>query len=251
MNPIMKSSLFFRVAVSAFFLIIWAPSFARTQSIEIPHYIGNAFDQLSKNLVYVEEFQETSDDLQNRSARAIYQSPQKKIIAQKDLQFHQNPLIPEYRLEDFRDGYLEGISHSGDSVIVYWRKNRDARLIKKPLVVPEPAVADMGFHFFVQKNWEKLFHGEKQFFNFIVPAQLDYFSFHIEKIKEDRWHEQDVVVYQIELENAFLRLLVAPILVTYHTHTRQPLIVEGLSNINDEYGKNLKVIMTIDYVKDE
>ena len=77
------------------------------------------------------------------------------------------------------------------------------------------------------------------------------FPFKLKKIKEDQWHDQDVVVYKIELENAFLRLLVAPILVTYHAHTRQPLIVEGLSNINDEYGKNLKVIMTIDYVKDE
>ncbi len=247
----MRIKLFFSLVIPIIFFIFLATLFAQTQSIEIPYYIGNAFDQRSKQLLYVEEFQEIPDDQQNRSAQVIYQTPDGKIIAQKDLLFHENLLIPEYRLEDFRDGYLEGASISDDSVTVYWRENREARLIKKSLVVPEPAVADMGIHYYVQKNWELLDQGETLFFNAIVPAKLDYFSFQIKKIKEEKREHQDVVVFEIELENAFLRLFVTPILLTYHAHTRQLLILEGLSNINDKYGKSLRVIMMIDYVKDE
>ena len=247
----MRNHLFHKVVLTIKFSFVLTSLFAQTQSIETPYYVGNAFDQRSKQLVYVEEYQAKFDDQQNRSAQVIYQNPEGNIIAKKDLQFQQNPLIPKYDFEDFRDGYLEGVSVSEDSIIVHWRENRDARTIKKALVVPEPVVVDMGFHYFIQKNWEPLWQGEMLFFNFVVPSKLNFFSFQINKIKEEQWHNQDVVVYKMELENAFLRLFIAPILLTYHAHSRQLLIVEGLSIINDKHGKSLKVIMLIDYFIDE
>ncbi len=203
-------------------------------------YKGLAFDLKKQEPAYVEEHREIFSQDKHTSTDTRYLDNQGRNIAERTLDFSHSLCKPDYVLKDFRDGYEEGAAIVGDQVRVFVRATRNTQLKEKQIKVPEPCVIDGGFNYFLKQNWDGLLAGKRIHFNFVAPSQLDYFAFIArEDLKSEMGKNEKAFV--IELENPLIRLLVAPIRVSYDADTRRMTQYQGISNVNDSFGKSLKV----------
>lgn len=202
-----------------------------------------AYDLSSNRLLYTEERRQSDANGKPGVWTFTYRDPSGKSIVSRKVDFTKNPFIPDYSLEDARDGYLEGAELKNGKVRVFARRNSADPVKEKWLTVPEPAVVDAGFNFYIESNWNRLINGETLHFNFIAPIEQDYFKFRLLKDKEWSEGKRDLVRFRLEIDNFFLRIFVKPILVTYNRTTKQLAYYEGISNINDGNGKSHRVKM--------
>nr|HNH29964.1 hypothetical protein [bacterium] len=113
--------------------------------------------------------------------------------------------------------------------------------------VPEPAVIDAGFHFFIEQHWSALLNGETKTFYFVAPSQLDYFSFRVYKSGETQNGGRTAYQLTMDIDNFLLRLFVDPIRLTYDPESRKLIGYEGISNIYNDEGKAHHVRMEFVY----
>ncbi len=202
-----------------------------------------AYDLNNNQFLYSEERIQYDQGGKPGEWNFTYRDPDGKVIVKRKVNFKKNVHIPDYSLEDTRDGYLEGSEWKNGQVRVFARRTGNDPLKEKWISVPEPAVVDAGFNFFIETNWNKLMNGETMHFNFIAPIEQDYFKFRLLKDKELTEGSRNLVRFRLEIDNFLLRIFVKPILVTYNQATKQLAYYEGISNINDEKGKSLRVKM--------
>lgn len=221
-------------------------SYGQTESAL--HYVGQVFDLQTNRLLHTETYREFFDEKNQRFAQTLYRNLDGEVFAQKEISFEKSLLIPDFTTEDSRTGYLEGVGLTQDALEVLWRKDGQALLEKKSLPIPNPGAVDAGIHYYIKKNWQALWEGQTLGFNLIVPAELDYFPFEIKKIRQYRRDNEEVVVYELKVENFLLSLFIDPILLTYEVPTQRLLVYEGIYNIRDGQGDNLSVRIVIDYL---
>lgn len=165
------------------------------------------------------------------------------VIVRRDVDFSSDPIRPRFTLVDMRNGYREGAERVGDRIRVFSGGSEDDPYREAYLTVPEPAVVDAGFHFFIEQNFDRIQSGEKVKFHFVAPSQLDYFSFRVYKDRNVTYQGRPAVLLKMDIDHFFLRLFVDPIRLTYDLETRQLRVYEGISNIYNEQGKSYKVKM--------
>lgn len=204
-------------------------------------YRGVATDLESGRPAYVEHHVERFEDGRLLGLGTLYRDPSGDTIAMRSLEFRVSPYLPDYRLEDFRNGSLEGARPESASVVVYCRKGRGGPLKKKRLAVPDPAVLDGGFTNFLKAHWDELGEGRTVRFNVIVPARLDYYRFAAYEDKAASRSLKGAKVMVAEPESRVLRLLAPRIEFTFDVADRRLLKYEGVSNIPKEGGGNQKV----------
>lgn len=205
--------------------------------------ITPAYDVATGRLLYNEERKQF--DINGKPGEWVftYRDRSGGVIVNRKVNFKKNVYIPDYSLQDVRDGYLEGSEWKNGKVRVYARRTSADPVKEKWLTVPEPAVVDAGFNFYIESNWKKLMDGETLHFNFIAPIEQDYFKFRLLKNKEWTENGRSLVQFKLEIDNFLLRIFVKPILVTYNQATKQLAFYEGISNINDDKGKSHRVKM--------
>lgn len=200
-------------------------------------YQGIARDLKSNKFYYTEEHTETLDHDVLKETMIQYKDSAGVVIAKKIINYTGNKVTPSFEQNDYRDGYMEGISFAGNKLIFKFRKNKSESVKTKSISIPDNLVVDGGFNYYIKGNWDRLVSGETKVFNFAVPSQLDYFSFRLYKESQ----KNDAVVFRMEPDNFVLRKLVDPIRVTYNMSTKRIVKYEGLSNINDKKGKSYLV----------
>ncbi len=211
------------------------------------HYIGNAYDLKTKKFLYSEEYKERVDADLNLYADTLYRNAEGDIIARKTIEFRKDLNRPSFRLEDERDGYLEGADVDESSIRLFYRKSETAETKEVTLASMQTAVLDAGFHYFIVENWEALIQGRNIELDFIVPHQQDYFRFDLTRETELTYEGREAVVFRLQIATFFLRIFVEPIRLTYDKTTQQLLVFEGISNINDAAGKSHVVRMELEY----
>ena len=90
------------------FLFIF-PQLALSQQRHAVHFTAKMYLPDSKDVLYIEEFQEFIKDGQLVGAKSIYKRPTGEIIITKEVTFGRDLSKAEFRLEDLRDGYLEAV----------------------------------------------------------------------------------------------------------------------------------------------
>lgn len=208
-------------------------------------YKGNAFDLKSKKSLYTENHFETYNGKLNEKI-TYYISMNGDTLAKREMNFLNDLTRPKFQLEDFRSGYTEGAEVvNNNKVKVFTRENRNKKLESKILDIPGEFVIDGGLTFFFRENWERLINSEKIDFYFIAPAKLDYFKFRVYSIGQLKYAGIDAMKIRLEISSWILRQFVDPIEIIYSMDNQEILYYEGISNINDNNGKSLNVI--IDY----
>lgn len=230
-----------------FKILIMSLAFSMSDRYTITSLTTQAVDSKSGRLIYTEERKQT--DLPDRPGRWYfnYKDTNGKTIVRRQVNFENNILKPNFRLDDLRDGYSEGAELNGDSIKVFSGGSVKEPYTEQWLKVPEPAVIDAGFNFLIEQSWDRLLQGKTIVFYFVAPSQLDYFKLRVYKAGETTIQNRPAVILHMDIDNFFLRLFVDAIRLTYDTATGKLVVYEGISNIYDEKGKSHKVRMEFNY----
>lgn len=226
-----------RVTLAATLLLILG-NFNTNRSLT---YNGVASDLESDEIYFTEHHEEYLSDTQSTELTEIeYRNPAGKMIVKKRIDYSRNHFCPDFMQEDVRDGYIEGANVTGEEIELIYRKNKKKNIQRKKIKIPSPAVIDGGFNYFLKSHWNELMKGEQIRLNFAVPSQLTYYSFRVFKIREETVNQKKIIVFKMEPDALLLRMLVAPILLTYNLETRRLMQYQGITTINDASGKSFK-----------
>ncbi|PJZ50422.1 hypothetical protein CH362_01190 [Leptospira saintgironsiae] len=203
---------------------------------------GTATDLETGTLLYKDFHEETWENGKHVSSIITYKDREGKIFAKKKINFLKNRTLPEFQLEDYRDGYLEGgILQSGSSVKLFARRKSADMIQEKILDGGNLSALDGGFDYFVIDHWEELISGKKINFHFLVPVERDKFQFSVEKTKEGEYKGKPALFLRMKIASAILSMFVKPIDLVYDIESKRIMEFKGTSNINDENGKSHKV----------
>lgn len=225
--------------------LLFIVTYTAGKNINEKKYQGKAFDIKSKNSLYIEHHTELYNrDIQQKTTH--YLSLTGDTIARREMTFNDDLTKPDFILEDLRSGYLESAELIGDNKVkVSTRESRNSKLENKVLTIPGDFVIDAGLTYFFRKNWDRLLKSEKIDFYFITPSKLDYFKFRVYSIGMTNYAGINALKIRLEVSSWILRQFVDPVDIIYSMDDKEILYYEGISNINDNKGKSLQVI--IDY----
>jgi hypothetical protein len=177
------------------------------------------------------------------SGVTTYHDAQGKAFARKTLDFRQHRSIPLYTLQIPAQGYSEGLRQVSPKLALFKRSSEGERTeqlsLKDGLVA-----ADEGFNQLVQDQLNALSKGDTVGFTLVVAGYLDQFRFRAKAVSGkladpggDGTARIAPLVLRVE-PDSLLRMLVAPITLSYDARTRQLQRYEGVSNIlNPATGK--------------
>ena len=229
-----------RVAVALLAVACAGPAATEEQRSRV----GRAYDVQTGLLVYEERHLETLQSGKVVSTEVHYLDAQGRPFADKRVEFVGNPYVPEFELENGRTGHMERVRRldSGEIQVRFREEDAD-RLREARLPVPQDALADAGFDRFVETHWDELMSGATLVRRFLVPSRLEFMDLRIRRSGEDA----DRVHFVMEFDSFLIRLLVPSIEVSYDRETRRLRHYEGVSNLRDENGENMRVRIEFDY----
>lgn len=214
-----------------------------SSGIEDKTYEGIAIDNKSLEFIYKEIHEELFEEGKHIRTITSFVCDQNNEFAKRELDFRNSFQKPTYRLMDKRSGLMEEVTYKGNNQFeIRYRKNTKSKLKEKSIFVPEPAIVDGGFNYFIKNNWDRILSEEQLNFNFLSVAFQDYFSFRIYRVKEKETKNK-IVVLKMETQSALLRMLMNPIYISYDLNTRRILKYEGISNIRNNKGSSYKALL--------
>ena len=219
-------------------------AFTPPSNIETIVYDGIAKDMVSQQVIYRESHNEIYAQKNHVKSETRFFDGNNNLIAKRDLDFSKSKTKPQYSLYDYRTGWKESVVNKNGVYTIEYRENHNSKPIVKTLEVPEPAVVDGGFNYFVKTEWDNLMKGETLVFNFISTARQDYYRFQLTKTAEETVGNSNEVIIKMEPANYLLRTLLDPILITYNIETKRIINYIGISNIKDNQGENYFATLT-------
>ncbi|MDD2565065.1 MAG: hypothetical protein PHU27_12700 [Salinivirgaceae bacterium] len=205
---------------------------------------GFAKEVSTHKLLYEEVHTEIYSADKHNKTETKFLDENKKIIASRILDFSNSMISPQYSLEDHRTGAYEAVTNRSGKFLIQYKENRDAETISESITVPDPAVVDGGFNYFVKSKWNQLMQGETVGFNYISTARQEYYRFQLTIDKSSSNRSSNLVLVKMEPTNYFLRALLDPIYITYNKNTRRIVQYSGISNIKDKEGKTQVAVLT-------
>lgn len=208
-------------------------------------FTGYARDPQTNTLLYVESHYVKRLGSNDEQRVVLYRcDEQGPAFARKTLSYASGRLAPDFRFEDARLGYLEGLQRKGPLKSVFLRDGRDVPERNASLKTNQSLVADAGFDEFVRQNWSQLEAGESLRFYFLVPSRLDYLSFKIKKVGETRIDNEPASIIQLNLSGV-LGWFLPNIEVSYRQRDRALMRYAGVTNVRDLQSRN--VVARIDF----
>lgn len=220
------------------------------QAIAQPDTIqGYAYDIREDTLRYVESYHQDYDQKGDlKQSKVNYLSPDKEVLATKQLDYRAHPYAPEFTFENQVAVYSESLQWVGKNRVKIRYRELDKPWREKVLEVEEPIVADAGFDTFLKDHLSRLIAGETVKFNFLNPARLDWFRFDAVALDST----STTVQVKVAPRNTLLRWVVEPILLTYQrsaTPETQPRLLHysGLTNMSIDGKDTLKANIFYEY----
>lgn len=198
---------------------------------------GYAYELGGNALLYTEQHEETLRNGRVTRSVVTYRDARGEVVATKRLDFSRKAISPDFRLENSRNGHVEGARRRGDRVLVYFRKTGDYEYRDERVEPPAGAIIDGGFDRFIEHQWRRLLAGEEFERPFLVPSMRRFVDFRI--YLEGR-SDADVV-FVMEPASLLLRVVGGRITVVYDRESRALKRYEGVSNIRDRAGENYEV----------
>jgi hypothetical protein len=208
-----------------------------TESITEDSYSGFAYTKGNTKHVYSEKFTDKFLNGHHTETTTQYFNSNNKLIATRSLNFSKSKFAPDFMTQDLRTGFLEGAEVNGARVRLYYRKSNTSPIEQRTIEVPQPIVVDGGFNQFIKTNWQRITDGQAIVFYFTVSCKLDYYKLRVVKAGSSG----KLMTVRIEPDQAVLRWIVTPIIVTYDVATKRIVSYEGKSNIADDSGENFIV----------
>ena len=200
--------------------------------------IGYAYDKQTGEMLYSETHQEVVRNGRIVENKVIYKDRRGKVFAEKHIDFGRSPTMPDFYLVNVDNGHLEGVRGNDGHLLVHFRSESGANVREASVAMPENGIIDAGFDRFIEQNWSSLVRGDVLEREFLIPSQLDFYTFEISTAETRPPGE---VVFRLQIKSMLLQMFVAPVLVHYDAESRTLLRYEGVSNIRDGEGRNYDV----------
>lgn len=221
------------VTLSVGFCLLAAPVLVRA---ELLAYDGMAVDAGIGTALYTERhlLREVDGAATERLVR--YTCPDGGVFARKRVDYAPSRVAPDFRLDDGRDGYREGLRRTPRGLVAFSRERTGKP--EESAIVESSAklVADAGFDAFVQDHWKALLAGDALPLDFVVPARHTAYSFKLKRIGALQIAGTPAVTFRLKV-TGLLGLLAPQIDVSYAESSRRLLRFEGVTNVHDERGR--------------
>ena len=208
--------------------------------------IGEAYDLKSDEPLYSETHCLSGDAL---AREVIYRNVEGQLIAHKVLSYNTGPTTPSFVQHNFYSQESIEVELKQDEVTMTVKDESSSAPGKVISTRPSanlPVVIDAGFDAFVTANWDGLLAGENKSFQFPFAARESLVKLRIKPTSCTYDTESDQC-FRLEMNNWFLRMLVAPIELGYDAKLKRLSRYRGLSNIGDGKGEGLVVDIRYNY----
>jgi len=177
-------------------------------------------------------------------AKTQYFSAEGKLLGTMSSSFREKVSAPAYTYLDHRDGSKHGIRHDKGKVILFTQDKGQPE--KTKLIESDETrlpVGCQGLHYYLRDRLEQAKQKVNLPLQFLIPGKLDYYSFELKYTES----QGQVMKFDIEISNFFLKLFAPKLVVHYDTKTKRLVHYEGLSNITDENGDLQNVTIKYNY----
>jgi hypothetical protein len=166
----------------------------------------------------------------------------KKVFASKALNYTTDPKMPSVFQKDFRFGEIRQADATEQKIILHYQGNTSKKNTSASIATIDVDVIDAGFDNFVRIHWDELQSGKTLSINFASIAHLKALPLRvtsqpIEKCRKEATPEKSDYCFYVEIDNAFLRILLGNIKLTYDQQHRLEEF-NGVVNILSEKESN-------------
>lgn len=195
-------------------------------------FYGYAYDLASNKYLYTETHEQKIAGGKWLGGSITYTAPDGSALGKKTLDFSQDGVMPVYRLDLVKDGYMEALTDARGPILLARRSKTGEQVETKTLRKEGLMTADSGFHSFIIEHFKALMNGETVKFRFIAAGKLDSFKFRGKRVADTTFEGKPAVHFKVE-PDSFLRLLAGPLEMTYDAQSKKLLEYRGISNIHD------------------
>lgn len=175
-----------------------------------------------------------------RTRLVLYRCPDGQPFARKWVRDHGQSTSPDFELDDARRGYREGVRRTRDGRReVFVQADADHRERSAPLEDHPPPVVDAGFDAFLHRHGD-LATGASLVVPFLLPSRLGALNFKVQRLDDGVIDGQSVRRYRLSLAS-WIGFALPHLDLAYDAHSHDLLRFEGIANIRDIDGTNLKV----------
>lgn len=205
---------------------------------EVRERVGYAYDKKTGEFLYSETHREVIENGRVVKNTVAYRDDDGNVFAEKYIDYQKSLVMPDFHLVNSENGHVEGARGGADRFKVHFRQLSDTSVQEASVDTPSNGIIDAGFDRFIEQNWTSLVNGEVLEREFLIPSQLEFYTFEIRKVRVE---QPDEVAFQLGIKSVLLQIFVPPVLVYYDAQTRSLLRYEGISNIRNENGENFEV----------
>lgn len=234
------------VAAAALLLVAFLALAARPAQAALTFEEGLARDPGSRTLLYREHHLVRRAEGKPTERLVIYRCTDGTPFARKRVDYRGSAQAPEFRFEDARLGYSEGLRRAGGNDTVWVRDARGES--ERSAVLDDPAarlVADAGFDEFIRRHWRPLLAGQSVPLRFAVPSRLQTLGFKVDRQGSLTLGQEPAETFRLKL-GGLLGWVAPHIDVAYGRDSRRLLRFEGLSNLRTDDGRS-QLVARIDF----
>lgn len=188
-------------------------------------------------LEYLERHTIISEDGRPVRSHTLYVDAAGRTIGDLISQHLESPWVNAYGFRDLRARYEDGVSVSGEGLVLYRKKGSDKEVQSKVLPRQPNQAMGQGINHFIRFNLEAIAKGEGFRIQLVLPSRLDQYGFQIRKLRQ----EGQRITVRLEIDNWLLRLIVPHVDCEYDLPQRRLLRYVGISNLEDESGGHKQV----------
>lgn len=208
-------------------------------------YFGVAASQRSDQLLYGESHVVRYQNGRIAERVVLYTCPDGTPFARKHSTY-EDPLAPNFVFEDVSNGMREGVragaNPKGNRTVFF--RGFDGKPEKSAPVSEVPGlVIDSGFDEFIRSNWQTLMTQGSLSLQFLVPSRLETLGFQLQHLRTGNEDGTPTEVFRLKLQG-ILGWIAPNIDVTYSERDHVLMRYEGLSDLRDKSGDNLRVDIT-------
>jgi len=202
--------------------------------------VGRAYDNKTKALLYQE-----THLFDKNSIRSRYTDADDQLIGKRMVEMAQDRVV-RYQLEQTTLGVAETVERLPDMINITATSNGETASTQLNKVDTKGVVIDAGFSNFIVRNWDKLSSGEKLSLDFVSTARRDAIKLQLKRIDSEksslpRYGSTDgIIMFNMNIANPFLRLLLKPIEIGYYSDTKQLAYYQGISNLKNANGQQFE-----------
>jgi hypothetical protein len=166
----------------------------------------------------------------------------KKVFAVKELNYTIGTTMPSVMQKDFRFGEIRQAEAAEQKITLYYQENNNTKSSSAALVSKDVNVIDAGFDNFLRIHWDELQSGKTLSINFASIAHLKTLPLRIShqplaKCAKEVNTKKSTYCFYVEIDNAFLRMLLGNIKLIYDEQQRLEEF-NGVVNILSEKESN-------------